>query len=306
MKKILITGATGFIGSWLSKFFLEDGYEIIAHGSSEESVNRLKENVLNSEYPSNNLEVWSQDFLDENWSFFFDFSTLDFIIHTAAATKVREGTLGNYDKYFKLNVIATKKLAEKALNHRISHFIHLSTGQVFGHPKYFPIMEDTPKKPINLYGYTKLMGEQVIESFGLFGLAWTIVRPFSVYGKNQDNIIDIIFEKIVNDEPLTVYGDGTQSRAFMHVKDFYRALKIILGNPNCLKEAFNLSGNKEYSVNYLIELFSEALDKEPEIRYEQSKINELKRNLADTSKLQKIGFSYTQNLEDFIKKELLD
>jgi nucleoside-diphosphate-sugar epimerase len=306
MKKILITGATGFIGSWLSKFFLEDDYEIIAHGSSDESVKTLKENILNSAYSSDNLELWSQDFLDEEWSYSFDFSTLDFIIHTAAATKVREGNLGNYDKYFKLNVVATKKLAEKALNEEISHFIHLSTGQVFGHPKYFPITEGTPKKPINLYGYTKLMGEQVIQSLGLFGLAWTIVRPFSVYGKNQDNIINIIFEKIVNDEPLTVYGDGTQSRAFMHVKDFYRALQIILGNPNCLKEPFNLSGNKEYSVNYLIELLSIALDKEPEIRYEQSKINELKRNLADTSKIQKIGFSYTQNLEDFIKKELLD
>ncbi|TXT59586.1 MAG: putative UDP-glucose 4-epimerase [Promethearchaeota archaeon] len=305
MKKILITGATGFIGGWLTKFFIDDGYGIVAHGSSEKTLNTLEKNLSNSHYSLQNTEFWAQDFLEKSWDYSFSFSDLDFIIHTAAATKVREGTYENYEKYYNLNVVAVKQLAKKALEEGISHFVHLSTGQIFGHPKYFPITENTPKNPINLYGYTKLMGEKVVESLGVFNLLYTIVRPFSVYGKGQDNIIQIIIDKIKNNEALTVYGDGTQSRAFMHIKDFYNAIKLMLGNPSCFKESFNLSGDKEYSVNYLIGFISDVLKKKPDFHYEEPKFNELKRNLADTSKIQKLGFSYECELEEFIEKKLI-
>ena len=304
MTKILITGATGFIGSYLTKYFIKYGYQILAHGSSETSIDNFKKVIENDNLNLRKIEFWSQNFLDKEWNF-PDFANIDYIIHTAAATNIREGTLENYEKYFSLNVIAKKILAKKALNENIKHFIHLSSGQVFGIPPSFPCTENTPKNPINIYGFTKLLGEIVICSFGNLGLRYTIARPFSVYGMGQHNIISIIKDKIINNEILTIYGDGTQSRAFTHVSDICKAIGIILNNRKCFGEDFNLSGTKEYSINELIQLFSKKLKKMPKIAYKEGSINELKRNIADTKKIQELGFKYKKSLETFIENDLI-
>jgi nucleoside-diphosphate-sugar epimerase len=300
LKTILITGATGFIGSWLTRYFLNKEFNIIAHGSSKNTILNLKQKLEQQGYSLKNLEFWEQNFKAQQGEF-PNFQNIDFLIHCAALTSVRKGIRENYDKYFTVNVLGTKILAEKALDNNISHFIHLSSGQIYGKPKRFPINDKTPKEPINLYGFTKLMSEEVVKAFGIFGLNYTIMRPFSVYGKEQSNIISIIINKIKNDEILTIYGDGTQTRAFMHINDICNAIRLVLGNHSCFNEEFNLSGLKEYSVNKLVEMIAQKLGKEPKIEYKDSGINELKRNLADTTKLQKIGFQYEYSLENFIE-----
>ncbi len=304
MTKILITGATGFIGRYLTRYFIEHGYQIVAHGSSERSIDNFKNLIENEELNHREIEFWSQNFLDREWHF-PDFSDINYIIHTAAATNIREGTLENYDKYFNLNVIATKILAKKALYEDINHFILLSTGQVYGTPSSFPFTEDTPKNPINIYGFTKLLGEIVITSFGNLGLKYTIARPFSVYGKGQNNIISIIKDKIIKNEILTIYGDGTQSRAFTHVRDICKAIDIILNNQKCFGEEYNLSGTKEYSINGLIQLISNKLKKKPKIVYKEASINELKRNIAEIKKIEKLGYKQNESLQAFIENELI-
>jgi len=305
MSKILITGATGFIGSHLLKYFLNKGYSIIAHGSSEMTIKTLIKTLKINNISLENVDFWQQDFLKNDW-IFPEFTNIKYIIHTAAATKIREGVLENYDKYFSLNVLATKILAKKALEERIYHFIHLSSGQVFGIPSFFPFTEETLKNPINIYGFTKLIGEMVVKSFAIYGLKFTILRPFSIYGKGQQNIISIIKDKIVKDEVLTIYGDGSQSRAFTHVNDICEAIFTIFNNPNCFGEEYNLSGDKEYSINILVDLISERLKKKPKIVIKESDVNELKRNIADTKKIKNLGFNYKESLEDFINYELID
>ena len=301
MSKILITGATGFIGSHLVKYFIKKGYQIIAQGSSENTIKELNNILENDGIDFKKVEFWKQDFLEQKWHF-PDFLNIQFIIHCAAATKVREGTLENYEKYFGLNVLATKILAKKALDENIKHFIHLSTGQVFGIPNSFPITEGTLKNPINLYGYTKLIGEKVIASLGILGLNYTIVRPFSVYGKGHYNIISIITDKINHNETLTIYGHGNQTRAFLHINDICNAIGLILNNEKCFSEDYNLSGPKEYSVNDLVKLISNKLNKTPKTVYMESDINELKRNIADLSKIRKLGFTPRESLDDFINQ----
>lgn len=303
MTNILITGATGFIGSWLTKYFLERNQNVVIHGSSKKTLKNLEEQLEIEHFNSKHFEFWEQDFLKKEWHF-PNFSDIDCIIHCAAATKVREGTLENYNKYFGLNVIATKILAKKALIENIKQFIYLSTGQVFGIPDSFPITESTPKNPINLYGYTKYIGENVISSLGILGLNYTIVRPFSIYGKGHYNIISIITDKIKNNQQLIIYGDGTQSRAFLHIKDFSNAIGVILNNKKCYEEEYNLSGPKEYTVNELVKLISKKLKKKPDVIYKKSNVNELKRNIANINKIGDLGFSPYENLEDFLEKLL--
>ncbi len=229
MPNILITGATGFIGSHLVKFFAKNNYHIIAHGSSADSISNLKENLKTYNIGLENIKFWQQNFLDKEWDY-PDFSDIETIIHCAAITKVREGTLENYNKYFNMNVLATKSLARKALEEKVKHFIYLSTGQVFGIPASFPITEATPKNPINLYGMTKLMGEKVVVSLGYYGLNYTIIRPFSIYGEDHHNIISIIVDKLSNNETVTIFGDGTQTRAYLHVSYFCSAVRLINNN----------------------------------------------------------------------------
>ncbi len=302
MNKVLITGATGFIGSWLTKFFLENGKDVVAHGSSCDSIEKLKQFLKNIR-PSTKIEYWAQNFFDQSWNF-PDLSKISAIIHCAAATKIREGTTENYDKYFELNALATKRIAKKALESKIDHFIYVSSGQVFGIPSNFPITELTPKNPINLYGYTKLIAESIICSLGGLGLNFSIVRPFSVYGIGHNNIISIITEKVHRNEKITVYGDGAQTRSFMHINDVCKAIELILGNKKCYGEDYNLSGLKEYSVNELIRLISNKFNTTPTIEYKKPLVNELKRNFANTRKLKELGFHYSESLEDFIEKNI--
>jgi len=224
MSKILITGATGFIGSWLTRHFLRENYNIIAHGSSKESIGNLQKALKKKSVNLENIEFWDQNFMKQEWDYPSRISDIDAIIHTAAATRVRKGLSDNYDEYFKLNVVCPKILAKKALEINVKHFIHLSTGQIFGIADKYPITEMTPKNPINLYGSTKLIGEQVIASFGVLGLHYSIARPFSVFGHGHFNIISIITNKLLNSDILTIYGDGSQSRAFLHVLDFCQAI----------------------------------------------------------------------------------
>jgi len=244
MVNILITGATGFIGSWLVRYFCQKGHNIIAHGSSIQSINKLKR-TLNT-CPDQKIDFWIQDFLKKGWKLPDNYK-IDIIIHCVAATKVREGLLKNYDRFFSLNIKTTKKMAKIALELKIPHYIHISTGQVFGNPTSYPIREEMEKNPINLYGITKLIGEMVVKSLGMMGLNYTIFRPFSVYGKGQDNIISIIKERILNREKLIIFGDGNQKRAFTHVNDLCNALNLIINNKNCFSQEYNFSGLKEYS-----------------------------------------------------------
>jgi len=299
MSNILITGATGFIGTHLVNFFAKAKYHIIAQGSSLSSINKLKENLKLNNVSLESIKFWQQNFLDKEWDY-PDFSDIETIIHCAALTKVREGTLENYNKYFNMNVLATKILARKALEEKVKHFIYLSTGQVFGIPASFPITEATPKNPINLYGMTKLMGENITASLGFFGLNYTIIRPFSIYGEGHYNIISIIVDKLSNNETVTIFGEGTQTRAFLHISDFCRAIKLIHNNNECFYQEYNLSGIKEYSVNKLIQIISKKLNVDPKIEHQSSKVNELKRNLADLSKIRSLGFIPKETLEDFI------
>ncbi len=303
MKKLLITGATGFIGRKIMLFFLKKGFLVIAQGSSKKSVNELKKFLSISQISSKNVEFWQQCFLETDWDF-PNFADIDAIIHCAAATKVREGTIENFEKYFRLNVVVPKILGKKAIDEKINHFIHLSSGQVYGLVSAFPITEETPKNPINLYGITKLIGEMVIKSLGSVGLNYTIVRPFSVYGPGHYNIISIITNKISNNETLTIYGDGTSCRAFSHVHDFCRAVDIILNNKTCFGQDYNLSGIKEYSVNDLVRIISKKLKKTPKIVFKDANVNELGRNIADLSKIEALGFKPINSLDEFIEKEI--
>jgi len=144
----------------------------------------------------------------------------------------------------------------------------------------------------------------VVSSFGLYGLNYTIIRPFSVYGIRHHNIISIIRDKLLNDEMITVFGDGEQKRSFTHILDICRAVYLMVNNEVCFGEEYNLSGPKEYSVNDLIELLSNKYNKLPKITHKQPQVNELLRNHAETNKIRRIGFKFERTLEDFIFNEL--
>jgi nucleoside-diphosphate-sugar epimerase len=101
---------------------------------------------------------------------------------------------------------------------------------------------------------------------------------------------------------VTIFGDGTQKRAFTHIRDICNAISLLLNNPNAVGNEYNLSGPEEFSINELVSLLSKHFRISPEIIHKDSKVDELSRNLADTQPLKELGFEYNHYLEEYIKK----
>ena len=231
----------------------------------------------------------------------------DYIYHLAAYAA--EG-LSHFIKRFNYqnNLIGSINLINAAVNHNVKRFIFTSSIAVYGENQ-LPMHEALTPMPEDSYGIAKYAVElELIATKRLFGLDYTIFRPHNVYGELQNigdkyrNVIGIFMNKIMQGEPLLIFGDGEQTRAFTHIADVAPHIARAVDIPEAACETFNVGSDKHVSVNALADLVMTAMDKEVPVKYLRER-EEVKHAYCTHEKFQKIfGTASEVSLPEGLKR----
>lgn len=287
--KILVTGGAGFIGSHLvDKLALENEVFVID--------NLFSGSLANLERSKHRITFISGDIRDK--ALMQDVvMKVEFVFHLAADVgNVRsiEDPCTNMD----VNVRGTLNLLEACLSSNINRFVYSSSAAIFGEAEYLPINEDHPINPESPYAVSKLAAEKYCLAFHkVHGLPITALRYFNVYGPGQEsseyaNVIPIFLKRISEGKPLTIFGDGNQTRDFVFVEDVVQANILAATQPQAIGGIFNIATEKQTSVNELANLVMQVTGKEVRIIHDKPRAGEIKDSLANIEKAKKtLGFN---------------
>ena len=245
MKRILITGIAGLLGTNLSKYLLDKGYDV--YGIDDLSggyIENIDERILNSNkfYKMNLVDV-------EKLNDFFLRNDIDIVYHFAAyAALGLSPFIRNFN--YTNNIICSVNVINCCINYNVEKLIFSSSMDVYG-DNIVPFTEEQIPLPLDPYGISKYAVELDLKNaYEQFGLKYNIIRPHNVLGIYQNiwdkyrNVIGIWIRQSINDEPLTIYGDGLQKRAFSDIKYYMEPFeKLIKGFDN---ELFNIGADKEF------------------------------------------------------------
>ncbi|MFV0626582.1 MAG: NAD-dependent epimerase/dehydratase family protein [Alphaproteobacteria bacterium] len=243
-KKVLITGIAGLLGSNFSRYLISKGYDVVGiddfSGGYKEN---LAEGIRCSDINLADLEAVDKFFREEKPNYVYHF-----------AAYAAEGLSPFVRKFnYTNNLICSANLITSSINHDVTKFIFTSSMATYGSENIPPFVETMQPKPMDPYGIAKYAVEMDLKlSCEQFGLNYSIIRPHNIVGKYQNiwdryrNVIGIWIRKSMNNEPLTIFGDGLQTRAFSDVKYYYEPFEKLMFDYN--GEIFNLGADRERTI----------------------------------------------------------
>lgn len=301
--RVLITGGAGFIGHNLAIRLKNNGFRVGVLDSLERSTVSAVKKLEEAGVPLTRAGVTDMDDVKSA------LRGVDVVIHAAAYTDVAE-SMENPSLYFDKNVLGTASVAEASLKTGVGLFIYLSSAAVYGDPVRLPVDENHPTEPLSPYGLSKLMGENVARFFSRLGLKYVVLRLFNVYGPGQNaayaGVITRFMERVRNQLPPVVYGDGEQTRDFIHVDDVAQAVELAIST-GCLNQVFNIGVGKPVRIRDLAVLVMRLHGVGGEPVYTAKRPGDIKHSYADVSKARSLlGFEPRIGLEDGLKKLMQD
>lgn len=296
---ILVTGASGFVGSNLCELLLENGYSVLGVDCYYPNYSKtIKEFNLRNCYNNPNFIFLEANILDSSISKLIEELNIECVIHLADIPGVTTCNEINFDEYISYNIIATQRLLESIKNKGVKKLIYSSSSTVYGEYEGLPMSEVINTKPISLYGVTKLAGEKLCHYYGsTYNIEIAILRFFTTYGPNQrpDMAFHKFIKQILLDKPIDVYGDGNQKRDFIYVKDVCKIINKVI-KENIMGEVINVGGGYSLSVLESINIIENILNKKAKINFINYKFDEQKNTLACIGKL--IKFLPINNMTD--------
>jgi UDP-glucose 4-epimerase len=281
MPTSLVTGGAGFIGSHVADELLAMGHEVVV---LDDLSGGVRANV-----PATATFVEGSVVDAERVDALFATHRFDYVYHLAAYAA--EG-LSHFIRRFNYtnNVIGSVTLINAAVNAgSVKRFVFTSSIAVYG-PGQLPMSEELTPAPVDPYGIAKLAVEQDLRAArGLFGMEYVIFRPHNVYGERQNigdryrNVIGIFMNQILRGEPLTIFGDGEQSRAFTHVADIAPAIARSVERDGARDQIFNIGADEPRSVNALAAAVGRAMGATPTIRHLEQR-HEVEHAYSDHAK----------------------
>ena len=282
--KSLVTGGAGFIGAHVTNELIKLGHSVVVlddlSGGFEDNIDSKAIFIKGS--------VTDYELLKE----LFDQHRFDYVYHLAAYAA--EGLSHFIRKFnYENNLVGSIHLVNESIKHKIKCFVFTSSIAVYGAGQ-LPMTEDTVPQPEDPYGVSKYAVELDLRAaHEMFGLNYIVFRPHNVYGEYQNvgdryrNVIGIFMNQLMQGNPLTIFGDGTQTRAFSYISDVAPYIARSVDIPAAYNQVFNIGGDKEYSVNELTETVMKVLGKEQPIRYLTAR-NEVLHAYSDHTKAKRI------------------
>jgi len=295
-KNILVTGGAGFVGS-----------HIVDRLSPENKVtvfdNLFTGSLSNLEESQDRITFVKGDILDK--ALLMDVvAEVEFVFHLAAHV----GNIRSIqDPYFDMdvNIRGTLNLLEACRNSNIKRLVYSSSGAIFGEARYLPIDEDHPLHPESPYAVSKMAAEKYALAFyKVYGVPTTAVRYFNIYGPRQDtseyaNAISIFLSKFKEGKPITIFGDGEQTRDFIFVEDVVTANILAATQPAAAGETFNIATGQATSINQIADFIKQISGRESPVIYADPRAGEVRDSRANIEKARKIlGYSPQTNLKE--------
>ena len=294
----LVTGAAGFLGSHLADRLLAEGVRV----TGVDCFTTYYDPALKRRHVRGALEhdAYTLVELDLGADDLGTLPEVDVVFHQAAQAGVRASWGAEFAGYTHHNVLATQRLLERYRDARLERFVYASSSSVYGDAERFPTGEDLLPRPFSPYGVTKLAAEHLTLLYGRnFGLPVAALRYFTVYGPRQrpDMAFHRFCRAMLRREPITVYGDGRQSRDFTYVDDAIEA------NLRAWKQAqpqgvYNVGGGSQIEVLEAIAIIEKALGVKAGIRFEPRLPGDPLRTRADATRIRAdLGFAPATPIE---------
>lgn len=260
MTSIAITGGAGFVGSQLGYAFHNLGYQVklIDNMSYGKLDNLLIDGKTFGEFIG--MDIRSPNLVNV-------FKDVDYVFHFAAIAPLPECQTFPYGAIDN-NVSGTANVLEAARLNGVKKVIFASTSAIYENNSKFPLEESDETKPSLIYATTKKQSEQLCESFNkCYGLDYTILRFFNVYGPHQDfrrkqpPLIGYIIKQLLLDEKPILHSDGEQKRDYIYIDDVVSICKEVMTDPKSSREVFNVASGNAYSVKEIYEIIARRMDK---------------------------------------------
>jgi NAD dependent epimerase/dehydratase len=306
-KKVLVTGADGFIGSHLVEMLVARGADVraLSYYNSFNNLGWLQDLPCLPE-----IEVLSGDIRD---SYFVKKLTndIEIVFHLAALIAIPYSYVAPMS-YIDTNVKGTLNICEAALQSGCKKVIHTSTSEVYGTAQYVPIDEIHPLQPQSPYSASKIGADQIALSYYYsFGLPVTVARPFNTYGPRQSAraVIPSVIVQIANKKEQIEVGDITPTRDLNFVEDTCRGFIALAESENSYGEVFNIGSNIEISIIDTISAIQKIMGTDIPVNQVAERLrpagSEVKRLWCDNTKIKNFcGFSPKNNLAEGLKKTI--
>jgi UDP-glucose 4-epimerase len=290
MKKSLVTGGAGFIGAHVTDELIKLGHTVVVlddlSGGFENNINERAVFIKGS--------VTDEQLIAQ----LFKTNKFDYVFHLAAYAA--EG-LSHFIRHFNYNnnLIGSINLINESIRSKVDCFVFTSSIAVYGAGQ-LPLTESTTPIPEDPYGISKYAVELDLKAANkMFGLNYIIFRPHNVYGEYQNigdryrNVIGIFMNQLMQNKPLTIFGDGSQTRAFSYIKDVAPYIANSINISIAYNEIFNIGADKDYTVKELAYTIMDVLNLKNDLRFLPAR-NEVLNAYSDHSKAKKF-FNINEN-----------
>ena len=282
--KAVVTGAAGFIGSHLSAALLDSGAAVTGIDCFTDYYPRpLKEVNLATLKARPGFSFIEAALQDVDMTLLL--AGVTHVFHLAGQAGVRKSWGGDFNVYIRDNIQATQRLLEALARVPIQKYVYSSSSSVYGNHVPLPMPEDAYLQPLSPYGVTKLAGEHLGNLyFANHGVPTVSLRYFTVYGPRQRP--DMAFQRFLtaarDGTPITVYGDGEQTRDFTFVSDIVAA-NVAAAGQGRPGSVYNIGGGSRVSLNHVLELIRKVTGRTVAIQREPEQKGDMRHTYADTS-----------------------
>jgi len=281
----VVTGGAGFVGSHVAAYLAERGFRVVAVDNLERAsaVKRLEEAGVP-------LVVGDVRHMD--------LPPADAVVHAAAYISVDESWERPYD--YMWNNAATARVAKQCAETG-ARLIYISSAAVYGEPQHLPIDESHSTRPLSPYGLSKLVGEQMTQ---MLAPGAAVLRLFNVYGPGQTGtyagVVSKFIERAKRGLPPVIYGDGTQTRDFIHVADVARFVEVVLDRGAA--GVYNVGTSRAVSIRELAAIVMRLAGLGGEPLYAPPRPGDIKHSAADVSKARALGWEPQMPLEEGLRR----
>jgi UDP-glucose 4-epimerase len=301
IRRALVTGGAGFIGSNIAQLVQQTTGARVSVFDNLSSGFRSNLDGLPVEFVEG--DVCDADAIRAAMD------GCDMVFHLAASVGNKR-SIDHPIRDAEVNVLGTLRVLEAARHTGVRKVVYSSSAGIFGELKTLPIREDHPIEPDTPYGASKLGGEKLCLAYAkLYPLHCVCLRYFNVYGINQrydayGNVIPIFAHRVLNGEPITIFGDGEQTRDFVSVRDVAQAnLRAALADG--LSGAFNIASGTRITINRLAELVAQASGQTPVVQHAPPRPGDVRHSLADIAAARDaFGYAPEVDLEDGLREYL--